>query len=610
MITAGKTSLRRLSSLLLVSISCIAAISVHAQNISVSITPTTASLLVSGQQQFTATVTNDLFSRGVTWSVSAAGGTTCTGAACGTVSPTSTASGTPTAYNAPATVPPGSVVTVTATSVTDPTQFASATVTLTPAVNNAKLSGSYAFSFNGMRGDGAFVFAGIGRFTADGSGNVINGEVDVNATQYPGPVVNGQVFSGTYAIGSDNRGVMTWNIPSSGGTQPFARLAFVIKADGSAVFTLWDPVISVAEFSSGTFEQADTTAYNETNISGDYAFGAGGFDRSNRSAGLVGRLTADGSGNFSSIDSVLNDAGSVYESVVSLGNYGAPDSGTGRGTIRLVAVIGPMPTTLNFVFYVVNAGKLLVMEADPYASTAALLNGAMLRQNIPSGGFTLASLQNNTVISLGGSSTCNGSTSQSKVAAALLNGDGNGNATLAYDQNCGGISASATNQSGTYTMLANGHSCITVGTTELVAFLVNSNQAFVLGADSSALFGSGEPQTNAPLGNSAVSGTYAGFSSTVPVFAGTESDGTFSADGASPTGGINGTQDTVGTNGPNSGVAFVSSYSVSSSPVNGRGTMSITSGPGGSAAIYVISPSKFVAVPLTVTNPSIMVFQQ
>ncbi|MGB6384927.1 MAG: hypothetical protein WBD25_06945 [Terriglobales bacterium] len=49
---------------------------------------------------------------------------------CGTFSPNPVASNVPTNYQAPSVVPIGNTVTVTATSVTDPTKFISATVTI------------------------------------------------------------------------------------------------------------------------------------------------------------------------------------------------------------------------------------------------------------------------------------------------------------------------------------------------------------------------------------------------------------------------------------------------------------------------------------------------
>ena len=49
---------------------------------------------------------------------------------CGTFSPNPVASNVPTNYQAPPAIPVGNTVTVTATSVTDPTKFVSATITI------------------------------------------------------------------------------------------------------------------------------------------------------------------------------------------------------------------------------------------------------------------------------------------------------------------------------------------------------------------------------------------------------------------------------------------------------------------------------------------------
>src|SRR6266853_5320536 len=76
----------------------------------------------------------------------------------------------------------------------------------TSGVNNAELKGDYAFSFNGMTtggGSASTVFAAVGRFTADGAGNLTNGELDTNGIG-PGAVLSAQSFTGTYAIGADN----------------------------------------------------------------------------------------------------------------------------------------------------------------------------------------------------------------------------------------------------------------------------------------------------------------------------------------------------------------------------------------------------------------------
>src|SRR5437879_12400226 len=69
----------------------------------VSVFPSTASLLTSGSQDFTATVTNDPSNSGVTWSIT---GCSAGPAACGSLSNVTSTTAT---YTAPPTVPPGTL---------------------------------------------------------------------------------------------------------------------------------------------------------------------------------------------------------------------------------------------------------------------------------------------------------------------------------------------------------------------------------------------------------------------------------------------------------------------------------------------------------------------
>jgi hypothetical protein len=96
-------------------------------SVSLSATPP-ASLATGATANVSATVLNDSAGKGVTWSCTPA-------AACGTFNPTSTASGAATVFTAPATAPAGGSVTITATSTTDGTKFASAVVTFLVSIS-------------------------------------------------------------------------------------------------------------------------------------------------------------------------------------------------------------------------------------------------------------------------------------------------------------------------------------------------------------------------------------------------------------------------------------------------------------------------------------------
>lgn len=100
----------------------------NASAISVGVAPTMASVAVNSTQAFSATLQNDTQNKGVNWTLS---GTSCTGAACGILSPTSSTSGGSITYTAPGAIPTGTV-TLTATSVADSTKSGSALITLTP----------------------------------------------------------------------------------------------------------------------------------------------------------------------------------------------------------------------------------------------------------------------------------------------------------------------------------------------------------------------------------------------------------------------------------------------------------------------------------------------
>jgi hypothetical protein len=474
-------------------------------------------------------------------------------------------------------------------------------------VNNAELNGSYAFTFSGISGNGSISspFAAVGRFTSDGAGNLTNGELDTNGVG-AGATVAAQSFTGTYSIGADNRGVMTLNI--AGGT---AKLAFAMTANGNAQFIEFDASGGAGKIGSGTMEKVDTTAYNTARITGDYAFGAAGSDNANNRAAIEGRFTSNGAGTLTNAAGDLNAYGTTFQMNFTAANYTVSNTATGRGTMHLAFTFGGTPGSLNFAFYVVNSGKLFVMENDMVTTATPLLNGVVVQQQTPAGGFSNASLNGHMVIYLTGLSICgSGGAGVPKAVAGLLTTNGSGALSLTYDENFCRAPNSVTGAAGTYSVAANGRTSITIGGFSLVAYLVRSNQIFLFLEDANVLFGFGERQAAGSFTNSALKGGYAGFTTNPAAFGVVVFSSEFTADGASPTGNMTGAEDIGAPSGPVSGAAFRATYSVASSPTNGRGTMTVTSGTGGNAVIYMISASKFVAVSLNDPNPTILVFEQ
>lgn len=462
--------------------------------------------------------------------------------------------------------------------------FALLVTTTARAQNNLLLRGDYAFSFTGMTtGNGvtSTPFASVGRFTADGLGNLTNGELDSNGV---GPMEKAVAlaFTGSYSIGADNRGVMNLNIPGGG------KLAFAMMSNGNAKFVEIDATGGHGTVGTGTMEKVDTTAFNTARIVGDYAFGVAGQEQSNTSrTAIAGRFTANGAGMLTNGAADANQNGTFTTLNLLDGTYTVTDSATGRGVVNLPPVIGGALPNLDFVFYLVNNGKLFIMDVDAVSPASPLLNGTVLQQQTPAGGFTNGSLNSGMVIYLTGTASLSGS---GCGGAGLLTGDGLGVLTLTYDQNCGG--GNIMGLPGTYSVSSGGRAALRPGTEYVVAYLVTSNEGFILAPDPLVSFGFGEPQAQMPLTTSSVIGTYAGGTSTPnspnePIFS-----GEFTADGA---GTIVATIDTGAPSGAGTETGDIATYSVSSSPTNGQG--STTSGNGILyGPLYVISPSKFVLV--------------
>ena len=471
-------------------------------------------------------------------------------------------------------------------------------------VNNSELKGNYAFSFNGHTtggGGASTVFGAVGRFTADGAGNLLNGEIDSNGAGLTDRLM-AQPFTGTYSIGPDHRGVMNLNIPGGG------TLAFAMTAGGNAQFVEADASGSHGTVGSGSIEKADSSAFSTANIVGDYAFGFAGLDGWNSRSAMAGRISANGAGTFTNGVADLNQSGRFTSAaMMPTGNYMVYDAATGRGSMVLPSV-GGTPPNLNFVFYMVNAAKLFVMEADAVTVMTPLLNGVFLQQQTPIGGFTSASLNGGMVMYLTGRALCpSGTATVPNVIAGLFTSNGLGATSLTYDENCGG-NVTSTSLAGTYAITPNGRVGMNLAGNSVVAYMVSSNQAIFVVPDSSALFGFGEPQSSGALSNASVTGRYS-VSATTPAGLGVNIfSGEFTADGASPTGTLTGSEDIGAPSGQTWGASASSTYSITSVPTNGRGTMSGSIS--GNGVLYVISPSRFVAISLSDPNPAVLLFQQ
>jgi hypothetical protein len=382
-----------------------------------------------------------------------------------------------------------------------PQQSASAnlSITINPGVTqNEKLSGYYVFSARGFDVNGLWVAAGS--LFADGKGNISSGIMDVNQTM--GSPTNPS-FTGTYYVGQNGLGYMTFNI-SGGGTRSFA---FSLMAGGNANIIEFDDssggFINNTAHNSGILLQQDTSV---TSITGGYAFGFAGIDASKNRFGVAGFFDADVAGNLSNGAQDSDDAGTLGTNVPFTGAYTI--AGNGRGT----ATIG----NSHYSFYVAKATatqpmQLLTVGIDPFVPGGnPLVSGSIMQQ--ANSGFTAASLNGTSVFEITG---LDASMSESQVG--LFTGNGAGGFSLSSDQNSGGTLAQPSGTGG-YSVATNGRVSVTPSATgsgfqnttptssQPVFYLVNSNQAFVVGTDTAVSFGSMTPQQS----GFTLSGTYAG----------------------------------------------------------------------------------------------------
>ena len=366
--------------------------------------------------------------------------------------------------------------------------------------HNALLNGHYAFMMSGIAFSihiGGLISSGpdaaAGSFVADGLGNLTSGVSDFIFNTEEGGATSNQPFTGTYSLGSDNRGTMTINSPT--GT---VTLAFSVGSISPSGVAAKGRIINFGTSSpddttGGEFDLQDTTAFSTSAIAGTYAFGLGGGCQ-NCVFGADGVFTADGTGNLLTGEADTNQDGTFTPDQQLNGMYGVASSAFGRGTASFT--FGGM--TLDITFYVVSAKKLLLVSAEQ-GNTVFVFIGQALKQS--GGPFSNGSLQGAGVLYTIAESP--------DVTAGLATFDGVGAITLLQDQNNKGSITSGTMTSESYSVASNGRVTVTAaGSTVSSIYLVSPGMGFILNADSDAGTGFLEPQSAGPFSNSSINGTF------------------------------------------------------------------------------------------------------
>jgi hypothetical protein len=312
-----------------------------------------------------ATVMNDPAAAGVTWTLTA-GGSNCS-PACGTLAPAATPSFSA-VYTPPTTVPSGSGAnpTITATSVTNPAANDSFSFAINPS--SALFKGSYAFLLRGYYLQTNSGLPGVpmsfaGTVTADGNGNLTNGELDLNngggITYIPSPQ------TGTYTVTFTPTGIAQVAMEISSFTFPNSNppidLKFRATLSGDGTHGRLIEFDGSSFINAGTIELQDSTAIS-TKPSGSFAFGV------NSDSPWAGRTVAAGqlvlgAGGVTGglIDQSVNGAASptFVGTAISADAESAPDS-LGRGTLTITV----QGQSVNYAYYIIDSSHFEMIEID------------------------------------------------------------------------------------------------------------------------------------------------------------------------------------------------------------------------------------------------------
>ncbi len=443
-------------------------------------------------------------------------------------------------------------------------------IVINAATTNSSLTGNYAFSFNGFN-HGKPVFM-AGGFVADGNGNITLGVLDFNSGS--GSPEAGYSFTGTYNVTANGLGTMQLNVTTLG-VMNF-HLSVSNGGNGALIQDNQDPNTR----GSGVFF-VQTPSEFTVPPPGGYAIGTFGADVNLNRYAKAGAFQVGPSGSVPSGTEDLNDDGTLASRNYS-GQFDPPSPQTGRGQASLSF---PNGVTNNYAYYVVSSGQYIILVTDPLVSFDPLPLGSILSQ--ASRSFTNRSQQGVGVYEVEGVAP-NGGNPVPDAVLGFFTANGNGTATAINDQNSGGTITQHQVSQGTYSVASNGRVTLSGFTgTPPILYLVNTNQAFVVGQDSSVASGILEPQTAVPpYTNLSILGNYLGATTTPVQSAIVDAVSFLFADG---NGNINGIQNFSGPSGTGT-LDLSATYEVDST---GRAVM--TGAPAG--ILYVVSAKKIVLLP-------------
>lgn len=443
-----------------------------AQPISVVLTAVPpSSLMVGATASIIALVNNDSANAGVIWKAS------CGSSQCGTFNPSQTNSGAATTYTAPSSAPTGTTVTITATSVTDPTKFVTAYVTITTPAPSVLADGNYVYNLSGQDNNGNYYV--VGAFSVKG-GAITGGEQDFVDPNYAYTTDTIQAAGSSIALTTGSNAQITLATSNNSiGVNGIETFRGTLVSASRVVISEFDSFASA----TGSIDlQTSTPALN-----GGYAFMVNGVDDGTPVGQLViGGILNFNAGNLVTSGSVFdfNDNGDFGQAqTFASGNVSAPDV-FGRITINLAPNSNSQVPGFVLTGYIVgNKIQLLENQND---SLNGVLGGVALAQGANTGKFSQASISNSSY-AYGSFGEDANNTDVTIGGAFGFNPDGTLGGRMVFNDL---TIHNGNNISGSYTVDPTGRVTLTnvqpsniVGTFTFQAYLDGNGDALIIGVD-------------------------------------------------------------------------------------------------------------------------------
>jgi hypothetical protein len=406
--------------------------------------------------------------------------------------------------------------------------------------SNASLTGSYAFTFSGVNQAGFLAVAGS--FQANGSGSITGGTADINSGT---GVFTNQSITGTYNVHNNGQGTATLNTSAA-----TFNIDFVIISSQHALLVRFDNNSTA----SGSIDLQTSSAFSLSALAGTLVFNTSGIDSGGHSEGSAGVFVLDASGNLTSGVEDINDFGTLNTNVALVPTSAAMSSPVnGRGTLIITG-----GSTFHFVYYIVNANQLNLVEVD----LSPVLAGNVFRQ-------TSTAISGSFAFTVGGAST-----GGPFVAGGIINTDGAGNVlnTSTEDVNNGGIISQNVGLSGVYSVAGNGRGTLSMNSGSInLAIYPSTGGIQALEIDNTTVASGSALQQSGTFSGGSLQGTYGMNFTGVTGSSEIDSTGQFSANGVSH---LTGALDANNGGALSSNLSLSGDYTVAS---NGRGTLKLTS---------------------------------